>query len=235
MMTAVRPTQAAPQRPAGAPGSPGAMERSRTSTPDKAGAVVLWGCELNQEKRTWTFKPQKEGKDCKLLLNTICLGEKVKGEMNLVEIVPPASQEEKRTKLIPIASLQASVLPTVTMGLELSPPVTFQLRAGLGPVFLSGQECYEIPEVSWEEEEGEEEDQSEEEDDDDDDDDDQDVTLEDSPVKQGKRLSSQKQASIAKKKKVEKEDEAVRASLKGKSPVNKARYTPKGKKPVPKK
>lgn len=27
------------------------------------------------------------------------------------------------------------------MGLELSPPVTFQLRAGSGPVFLSGQEC----------------------------------------------------------------------------------------------
>ena len=30
------------------------------------------GCELNQEKRTWTVKPQKEGKqDCKLLLSTV--------------------------------------------------------------------------------------------------------------------------------------------------------------------
>lgn len=28
------------------------------------------------------------------------------------------------------------------MGLEFSPPVTFQLRAGSGPVFLSGQERY---------------------------------------------------------------------------------------------
>lgn len=27
-------------------------------------------------------------------------------------------------------------------GVELSPPVTFRLRAGSGPVFLSGQECY---------------------------------------------------------------------------------------------
>ncbi|XP_008149787.2 nucleoplasmin-2 [Eptesicus fuscus] len=210
------------------------MNRSRTSTPDKAGTALLWGGELNQEKRTWTFKPQKEGKDCKVLLNTICLGEKVKGEMNLVEILPPASQEEKRTKPIPIASLQASVLPTVTMGLELSPPVTFQLRAGSGPVFLSGQEFYDIPDLSWEEEE-EEEDQQSEEDDDDDDDDDEDISLEDSPVKQGKRLASQKQASVAKKKRVEKEEEAVRSSLKGKSPVNKARYTPKGKKPVLKK
>uniref|UniRef100_G1PTS2 Nucleoplasmin-2 n=1 Tax=Myotis lucifugus TaxID=59463 RepID=G1PTS2_MYOLU len=191
------------------------MNRSRSSTPDKAGTATLWGCELNQEKRTWTFKPQKEGKqDCKVLLNTICLGEKVKEEMNLVEILPPASQEDKRTKPIIVASLQASVLPMVVMmGLELSPPVTFQLRAGLGPVFLSGQECYEIPELSWEEEEEEEEQQSEE-DDDDDDDDDEEVSLEETPVKKGKRLASQKQTSVAKKKKVEKEEEAARRKKK---------------------
>lgn len=30
----------------------------------------------------------------------------------------------------------------VLLGLELSPPVTFQLRAGSGPVFLSGQESH---------------------------------------------------------------------------------------------
>ncbi|XP_070270179.1 nucleoplasmin-2 isoform X2 [Myotis yumanensis] len=171
------------------------MNRSRTSTPDKAGTAALWGCELNQEKRTWTFKPQKEGKqDCKVLLNTICLGEKVKEEMNLVEILPPASQEDKRTKPIVVASLQASVLPMVTMGLELSPPVTFQLRAGLGPVFLSGQECYEIPELSWEEEE-EEEQQSEEEDDDDDDDDDEEVSLEETPVKKEKKSGKRRGVS----------------------------------------
>lgn len=33
---------------------------------------ALPGCELNQEKRTWTFKPQKEGEqDCKVLLSTV--------------------------------------------------------------------------------------------------------------------------------------------------------------------
>lgn len=44
----------------------------------------------------------------------------------------------------PIFSAPAptSLLLQVMMGLELSPPVTFQLRAGSGPVFLSGQECY---------------------------------------------------------------------------------------------
>lgn len=45
----------------------------------------------------------------------ICLGEKAKEEMNLVEILPPASQEDKKTKPITIASLQASVLPMVSL------------------------------------------------------------------------------------------------------------------------
>lgn len=35
--------------------------------------------------------------------------------MNLVEILPPASQEDKRTKPITVASLQASVLPMVSL------------------------------------------------------------------------------------------------------------------------
>ncbi|XP_060509330.1 nucleoplasmin-2 isoform X1 [Panthera onca] len=182
------------------------MNRSSTSSAaEKAPTAMLWGCELNQEKRTWTVKPQKEGKqDCKLLLSTICLGEKAKEEMNLVEILPPASQEDKKAKPITIASLQASVLPMVMMGLELSPPVTFQLRAGSGPVFLSGQECYDTSDLSWEEEEEEEElEEEEEEEDDSDDDDDDDVDVdvsleEETPIKQVKRLASQKQTGVAK-------------------------------------
>ncbi|XP_057165956.1 nucleoplasmin-2 isoform X2 [Ursus arctos] len=172
---------------------------STSSAAEKAPRAMLWGCELNQEKRTWTVKAQKEGKqDCKLLLSTVAL-----------------------------------------MGLELSPPVTFQLRAGSGPVFLSGQECYNTADLSWDEEEEEleeEEGDSDEVDDQDEDEDDVDVSLEEeTPVKQVKRLASQKQASIAKKKKVEKEEEAVRPSLKDKSPVKKAKPTLKPKKPGSKK
>nr|XP_036880633.1 nucleoplasmin-2 [Manis javanica] len=77
----------------------------------------------------------------------ICLGEKAKEGMNLVEILPPANQEDKKSKPITTASLQASVLPmAVTMGFEISPPVTFQLQAGSGPVVLSGQEYHWRPE-----------------------------------------------------------------------------------------
>ncbi|XP_034517198.1 nucleoplasmin-2 isoform X2 [Ailuropoda melanoleuca] len=223
-----------------APARNGMNLSSTSSAAEKAPRAMLWGCELNQEKRTWTVKAQQEGKqDCKLLLSTICLGEKAKEEVNLVEILPPASQEDKKTKPITIASLRASVLPmnppqqdgaedTVTlMGLELSPPVTFQLRAGSGPVFLSGQERYNTADLSWEEEEEEleEEGDSDEVDDEDEDEDDVDVSLEEeTPVKQVKRLASQKQASIAKKKKVEKEEEAVRpkphSNLKSQDPRN---------------
>ncbi|XP_008977421.2 nucleoplasmin-2 isoform X8 [Callithrix jacchus] len=145
---------------------------STSSTEEKAVTTVLWGCELSQERRTWTFRPQPKGKqDCKLLLHTVTM-----------------------------------------VGVQLSPPITFQLRAGSGPVFLSGHERYEMSDLTWEEEEEEEgEEDEEEEEEEDDEDEDVDISLEEeSPVKQGKRLVPQKPTSVAKKKKLEKEQEEVR-------------------------
>ncbi|XP_046303624.1 nucleoplasmin-2 isoform X1 [Marmota monax] len=196
---------------------------SISSTAEKA-KTLLWGGELNLERRSCTFRPQAERKEnCRLLLNAICLGEKAKDEVNRVEIVPPTNQEDKKTQPITIASLKASVLPMVTMtGVEFSPPVTFHLRAGSGPVFLSGQECYETSDLPWEEEEEEEEEvEEEEEEEEEEDDDEADVSLEDTPVKQVKRPSLQKQTSVAKKKKLDKEEETERSSLPEKSPVRK--------------
>ncbi|KAK2501108.1 hypothetical protein MC885_009433 [Smutsia gigantea] len=121
--------------------------------------------------------------------------------MNLVEILPAANQEDRKSKPVTIASLQASVLPMVVMmGFEISPPVTFQLRAGSGPVFLSGQECYYTSDLSWEEEEEEEEEEEqEEEEEEQEEEEEEDVRLEEeSPVKHVKRPAPQKQASIAK-------------------------------------
>ncbi|XP_043308877.1 nucleoplasmin-2 isoform X2 [Cervus elaphus] len=182
---------------AGPSGEAGVRKPEREAIRGGADEVsgVRDGCELNQERPTWTFKPQKVGKqDCVLLLSTISLGEKAKEEVNVVEIVPSASQDDKKRKPLTLASLRASVLPMVVLGLEFSPPVTFQLRAGSGPVFLCGQEHYNR---SWEEVEEEEEDLEEEEDDDDDDED-IDMFLEETPVKQVKRLVPQKQTGAAK-------------------------------------
>uniref|UniRef100_A0A8D2KM58 Nucleoplasmin-2 n=1 Tax=Urocitellus parryii TaxID=9999 RepID=A0A8D2KM58_UROPR len=199
---------------------------SISSTAEKA-KTLLWGSELNLERRSCTFRPQAERKEsCRLLLNAICLGEKAKDEVNRVEIVPPTNQEDKKTQPITIASLKASVLPMVAMtGVEFSPPVTFHLRAGSGPVFLSGQECYETSDLPWEEEEEEEEVEEEEEEEEE-----ADVSLEDTPVKQVKRPSLQKQTSVAKKKKLDKEEETERSSLPEKSPVRKAKPTVRSKK-----
>eukprot|EP00074_Homo_sapiens_P080305 XP_011542662.1 nucleoplasmin-2 isoform X1 [Homo sapiens] len=228
----------APCRGASPPGSPPHPTCPlRLSAGDltvlETGLARSHGCELSQERRTWTFRPQLEGKQsCRLLLHTICLGEKAKEEMHRVEILPPANQEDKKMQPVTIASLQASVLPMVSMvGVQLSPPVTFQLRAGSGPVFLSGQERYEASDLTWEEEE-EEEGEEEEEEEEDDEDEDADISLEEqSPVKQVKRLVPQKQASVAKKKKLEKEEEEIRASVRDKSPVKKAKATARAKKP----
>ncbi|XP_077007816.1 nucleoplasmin-2 [Tamandua tetradactyla] len=200
------------------------MNRSRF---EKAITTMLWGCELNQEKPAWTFQPQLAGKqDCKLMLSTICLGEKAKNEMNLVEVLPPAKESP-----VTIASLQASILPMVALtGLELSPPVTFQLRAGSGPVFLSGQEWYAASRLPWEEEEEEEEEEveeeeeEEEEDEDEEEEDDEDVSPEETPVKQVKRPAPQKRSSVAKKKRLEKEEGATRCSPQVRSPGQKHMY-----------
>ncbi|MXQ96991.1 hypothetical protein E5288_WYG002816 [Bos mutus] len=89
------------------------MNRSPiSSTSEKETLSLLWGCELNQERPTWTFKPQKVGKqDCVLLLSTISLGEKAKEEVNVVEILPSASPDDKKRRPLTLASLRASVLP----------------------------------------------------------------------------------------------------------------------------
>nr|XP_034376898.1 nucleoplasmin-2-like [Arvicanthis niloticus] len=190
---------------------------------------ILRGSELNQEKQICTFRAQGERKGSyKLLLSTICLEEKAKEEVNCVEIF---SQEERRPA-ITIAMLKASVLPMVTVtGMELYPPVIFQLRAGSGPVFLSGLECYETSDLSREGDEEEEEEEEEDEDAD------ADVSIEEIPVTQVKRAAPQKQMSVAKKKKVDKEVEEaeVRPSPQDKSPWKKGKSTSKPKKLVSKK
>ncbi|EDM02238.1 nucleophosmin/nucleoplasmin 2 [Rattus norvegicus] len=207
------------------------MSRHSTSSMTETTAKnMLWGSELTQEKQTCTFRAQGERKDsCKLLLSTICLGEKAKEEVNRVEILP----QEDRKSPITVATLKASVLPMVTVtGIELSPPVTFRLRAGSGPVFLSGQECYETSDMAWEDDEEEEEEEEEDEDEDED----ADLSLEEIPIKQVKRAAPQRPTSIAKRKKVDKEEEAaVRPSPQDKSPWKKGKSTPKPKRSTSKK
>ncbi|KAM4756122.1 nucleoplasmin-2 isoform 2-T2 [Cyanocitta cristata] len=153
---------------------------------------ILWGCELSSGRSSYTFQvPEEWHCEQQLVLRTICLGETARDEFHVVEVV--AEDGDSRTP-VPLATLKPSVLPTATLaGLELTPPVTFCLRAGSGPVYVSGQHV-SMPTLSSDEEDEEEEEEEEEE------------AAEETPKKPPKGSSARK-GSAAKKRKLEKEDE----------------------------
>ncbi|XP_063301588.1 nucleoplasmin-2 isoform X2 [Pelobates fuscus] len=183
---------------------------------------LIWGCELNDENKTFVFKVSDEDKcEHQLALRTICLGEKAKDEFHLVEIVPQ-EEEGSDEKPVTIATLKPSILPMATMfGLELTPPVTFHLKSGSGPVFISGQHVALEEDSSWsapEEEEMDEEEAEEEEDED-----------PESPPKPVKRPAATKKGAQAKKK-LDKEE-----SSEEDSPAKKGKGAGRGRKPAAKK
>ncbi|XP_030055491.1 nucleoplasmin [Microcaecilia unicolor] len=119
---------------------------------------ALWGCELNKSTKTSTFEPEDDVREHLLSLQAICLGAEAKDELNVVAV---QSSNASQGKAVPIASLQISILPMVNMnGLELIPPVTFTLKAGSGPVYISGQHLALEEDLDEEESEKEEENDS---------------------------------------------------------------------------
>ncbi|KAI6073534.1 Nucleoplasmin domain-containing protein [Aix galericulata] len=152
--------------------------------------ALIWGCELSSKQPSYTFQPPQEWHcEQQLALRTVCLGEKARDEFHVLEIVAPPEDAP-----VPIATLKPSVLPMATLGgVELTPPVTFHLRAGSGPVYISGQHISLMPDLSWEEEEEEEGDEEEE-------------GVEESPEKPPKPQGA-KRGNAAKKRRLEKEDE----------------------------
>ncbi|XP_069476439.1 nucleoplasmin-2 isoform X2 [Ambystoma mexicanum] len=198
--------------------------------------ALLWGCELTDQNKTASFKVEVEeyeqqqalkarpgsvstGKfDHRLVLNTICMGEKAKDEFHIVEILP--KEDEKDQKPVAIASLKPSILPMATLvGLELTPPITFNLKAGAGPVYISGQHIALEADTWAEEEEIEEEAEEEEEE-------------EISPVKPSKRQATQKKTGPAKKKKM---DEEEPEEMESEEDTKKGKPAAKGRKPAGKK
>ncbi|MGH0123039.1 UNVERIFIED_CONTAM: hypothetical protein FKN15_067124 [Acipenser sinensis] len=152
------------------------------------------GCELNEKNKTATFVSDDTKYQHQLALRTICLGAEAKDEFNVVEIVPDEG-EGADAKPVPLATLKSSVMPTVTIsGIELPPQVTFRLKAGSGPVYISGQHILE-EDLSFDEEDGEEEDEVEEEE------------IEESPPKPVKREASNKKSAPAKRKKTDEKEE----------------------------
>ncbi|XP_075063260.1 nucleoplasmin-2 isoform X2 [Mixophyes fleayi] len=192
---------------------------SNTSKVEKP-VSLIWGCELNEQNKTFVFKVSDEDKtEHQLALRTICLGDKVKDEFHIVEVVPQ-EQEGSEAKPVPIATLKPSILPMATMvGIELTPPITFRLKCGSGPVFISGQHIALEEDYSWAEEEEDEEEVEEEEEED-----------AESPPKAVKRPAASKKAGQAKKKMDEDKE-----SSEEDSPVKKGKGAGRGRKTVAKK
>ncbi|XP_049456869.1 nucleoplasmin-3 [Epinephelus fuscoguttatus] len=98
----------------------------------------LFSCELSSKVPFYTFQgDEEEDLEHFLELRTVCLGEGCKEESNVVEVT--AMNHQGKTISVPIANLHTSCLPMVSLGeFELKAPVTIRLKAGTGPVTVSG-------------------------------------------------------------------------------------------------
>ncbi|XP_020498617.1 nucleoplasmin-3 [Labrus bergylta] len=98
----------------------------------------LFSQELSSKVPFFTFQgDEEEDLEHFLELRTICLGEGAKEESNVVEVT--ALNHQGKNISVPIANLHISCLPMVSLGeFELKAPVTIRLKAGTGPVTVSG-------------------------------------------------------------------------------------------------
>lgn len=128
----------------------------------------LFSCELSSKVPFYTFEDGDDEEDLEhiLELRTVCLGEGAKEESNVVEVT--AMNHQGKTVSVPIANLHIKCLPMVSLGeFELKAPVTIRLKAGTGPVVVSGLHLIasqvEDDDLSEEEDEEDEDEEEEEE------------------------------------------------------------------------
>uniref|UniRef100_A0A3B5B7E8 Nucleophosmin-like n=1 Tax=Stegastes partitus TaxID=144197 RepID=A0A3B5B7E8_9TELE len=121
------------------------------------------GCVLEAGKEV-VFNPEDDDLEHQLDLRMVCVEPGTKDELHMVE-VEGQDMEGQKIKAV-LVSLKPSVLPSVCLGgFTITPPAVFRLKAGSGPIHISGQHLvskYLLEELM-------EADQSFDEDDDDDD------------------------------------------------------------------
>ncbi|KAL2092622.1 hypothetical protein ACEWY4_012420 [Coilia grayii] len=105
---------------------------SISSISDKA--YVTWGCELNSTQRTAVFDVDYP-LECQFFVKTISLGAGSSDELHVVAV----GDGDGKVKEVPVATLRHSMPMVSFQGFELTPPVTFKLTSGQGPVFIAGQ------------------------------------------------------------------------------------------------
>ncbi|XP_017330464.1 nucleophosmin 1b isoform X1 [Ictalurus punctatus] len=100
--------------------------------------MFLFGCVLKADKKEHKVEVDDDEVDHQLSLKAVCLGAEAEDKLHTVEI-EGVTYDGKTTK-IPLAVLKPSILPSLSLGgFEITPPFTFRLQSGAGPVYISGQ------------------------------------------------------------------------------------------------
>ncbi|XP_061582117.1 nucleophosmin 1b [Cololabis saira] len=114
--------------------------------------MYLFGCTLKSDKREFKVDIDDDDAEQQLSLKAVCLGAEAEDKFHMVE-VEGLTYDAKTTK-VPLVALKPSVLPSMNLGgFEITPPVTFRLLSGSGPVHISGQHFVSVKESDDEEEE----------------------------------------------------------------------------------
>ncbi|XP_076595097.1 nucleophosmin 1b [Chaetodon auriga] len=114
--------------------------------------MYLFGCTLKSDKREFRVDVDDDDTEQQLSLKAVCLGAEAEDKFHMVE-VEGLTYDGKRTKM-PLVALKPSVLPSMSLGgFEITPPVTFHLQSGSGPVHISGQHFVSVKDSEDEEEE----------------------------------------------------------------------------------
>ncbi|EDO43163.1 predicted protein [Nematostella vectensis] len=121
----------------------------------------FWGCVLSKSEDTVTWNPEFDGEDTllgqiehKLVLSQACLGSKATGK-SMVEVTSMDFKGDDSTHTI--VSLREGATEMCALNLAFSPPVTFKLASGNGPVHLTGNHVQSLTEDDESESESEEE------------------------------------------------------------------------------
>ncbi|XP_030622196.1 nucleophosmin 1b [Chanos chanos] len=114
--------------------------------------MFLFGCSLKADKKEFKVELDDDEADHQLSLKAVCLGAEAEDQFHTVEM--EGTTYDGKTIKIPLAVLKPSVLPSLSLGgFEVTPPVSFRLRSGGGPVYISGQHFVSMKESDDEEEE----------------------------------------------------------------------------------
>ncbi|XP_071391405.1 nucleophosmin 1b [Centroberyx affinis] len=114
--------------------------------------MYLFGCTLKSDKKEFKVDVEDDDTEQQLSLKAVCLGAEAEDKFHMVEI-EGLTYDGKTTK-VPLVVLKPSVLPSMSLGgFEITPPVTFRLQSGSGPVHISGQHFVSVKDSDDEEEE----------------------------------------------------------------------------------